>query len=939
MKNIRLTGLLLFVWIGLSSAFSMHAQQEFERLPIDPKVRYGKLDNGLTYYIRHNKQPEQRADFYIAQNVGSMLEEENQRGLAHFLEHMAFNGSKNFPEKGMDRFTESIGMRNGENLNAYTSFDETVYILNNVPVTKEEIIDSCLLMLHDWSGFLSLTDSMIEKERPIIREEWRTGQDAQTRLWEQQLPAMFPDSRYGHRIPIGTLDVINNFKPEELRAYYHKWYRPDLQAVIVVGDIDVDKVEVKIKEMFSDIPKPVNPAPREEFEVSDNEQPLVSIAKDKEASNLILRLFYKHEKLPREMTATAMGLVNDYIQAVSATMINDRLDELTQQAEPPFVYAEAGDGNYMVARTKGAWTAAAIAKEGEIESALSALVEETERVRQHGFTASEYERARLNVLKAYETAYNERDNQKNGTYTREYVNHFTNGGYIPGIETEYMLVDQIAATFPIEEINRYVQGMIGENNIVITLTGPDKEGIIYPTEEELLNTFIQARLKPVEAYQETVSDEPLIPQLPVPGRIVDIKEDPLLGTTVMMLSNGVKVVLKHTEFKKDEIQMTATSPGGSTLFGKEDVDNLKVFNDVIGLGGWGNFSAIELGKKLAGKQVYCSTSLGLDSESVNGSTTPVDMETLFQLIYLSFTAPRADMEAYASFESRMKAQLQNLELNPMVAFSDTVTEALYMDNLRAKRIRIEDFANISYSRILEMYRERFADASDFVFTFVGNIDQEQMRPYLEQYLAALPSLKRTEKGNTGEVPALRKGKYTNHFRMPQETPKVSAIHVYSGKMDYELENIITATMLKQILDLVYNEKIREEEGGTYGVSTSVRISSFPEGETTLQIYFDTAPEKKEMLNEIVRNELNRIAEAGPRTEDYQKTVDNMLKRHEENKQENAYWVNIVDNYYYRGLDAYTNYISILQSITPVKVRDFAKKLLAQGNSIEVVMEP
>lgn len=938
MKCKSLFSILLFFL--LSSTTTLFAQQqELEPLPIDPNLRYGKLANGLTYYIRHNDQPKERADFYIAQNVGSILEEENQRGLAHFLEHMAFNGSKNFPEKGMDRFTESIGMRMGENLNAYTSFDETVYMLRNVPVTQEEVIDSCLLILHDWSGFLDLTDSMIEKERPIIREEWRTGQDAQARLWEQQLPRLFPDSRYGHRLPIGTIDVIDNFRPEELRAYYHKWYRPDLQAVIIVGDIDVDQVENKLKKMFADIPAPVNPAVREEFEVPDTDTPLVSIATDKEASNLILYLFYKHDKMPRELESTLMGLVKDYIQSVSSTMINERFDELTQQADPPFIYAEAGDGDYMVARTKGAWTAAAITKEGEIESTLTTLVKETERLRQYGFTASEYERARMNVLKAYETAYNERNNQRNGSYVQEYVSHFTKGGYIPGIEMEYTLISQIAPNIPVEQINKYVQDMINEDNFVISLTGPDKEGVTYPTEEELLLTFFRARQEPVEPYEETVSDEPLIPQLPAPGKITEITEDPLFEATVLTLENGIRVVLKQTDFKKDEVRMTATSPGGSTRFGSGDVENLKVFNEVIGLGGLGNFSAIELGKKLAGKQVSCATSLGLDNESVNGSSTPADLETLFQLIYLSFTAPRMDEEAYTSFETRLKAQLQNLELNPMVAFSDSLSEAIYRDDLRAKRIRPEDFDRISYPRIMEMYRERFADASDFVFTFIGNIDAETIVPYIAQYLATLPSLKRTEKGNASEVPAIRKGTYSNHFRMKQETPKASVAHVFSGNMPYNLENIITATLLKQILDLVYTEKIREDEGGTYGVRTSLRISSFPEGEAILQIYFDTDPPKRTALNNIVRNELRRISQNGPREEDFRKTVDNMLKRHAENRQENAYWLNVLDNYYYKGLDSYTEYTSILQSITPEKVRAFTRELLDQGNTIEVVMEP
>jgi zinc protease len=394
-------------------------------------------------------------------------------------------------------------------------------------VTREEVTDSCILILHDWSGFLALTDSMIEKERPVIREEWRTGQDAQARLWEQQLPKLFPDSRYGLRLPIGTIDVIDHFRPEELQAYYRKWYRPDLQAIIIVGDIDVDWIENKLKKMFADIPISAHPARREEFEVLDTDIPLVSIATDKEASNLALYLFYKHDQMPYELKPTQTGLVKDYIQSVSSLMINERFNELAQQSNPPFIYAEAGDGDYMIARTKGAWSIAAITKEGEIEPTLTTLVKETERLRQYGFTASEYERARMNVLKAYETGYNERNNQCNGYFVQEYVNHFTKGGYIPGIELEYMLINRIAPNIPVEQVNKYVQDMIDKDDFVISLTGPDKEGIPYPTEEELLLTFFKARQEPVGPYRETVSDESLIPILPTFGKITKITEDPL----------------------------------------------------------------------------------------------------------------------------------------------------------------------------------------------------------------------------------------------------------------------------------------------------------------------------------------------------------------------------------------------------------------------------
>lgn len=928
-----------FALLCLLTVLPSAAQQELQPLPIDPKVRYGRLPNGLTYYLRHNELPKERADFYIAQNVGSILEEDNQRGLAHFLEHMAFNGSKNFPGHGMDDYIERAGMRGGENFNAYTSFDETVYMVMNAPVKQPGVADSCLLILHDWSGFLTLADEEIEKERGVIREEWRSGRDAQTRLWEQQLPKIMPGSRYAHRMPIGDIQVIEQFKPEELRAYYKKWYRPDLQSIIVVGDIDVDQMEERLKQLFADIPAPVNAAERMEEPVPDNREPLVSIATDKESTRTMLYIFYKHDKMPRELRGTVAGLVENYIQSVASTMMGERFDELLQQANPPFVDAGAFEGDFFMARTKGAWTVAAIAQEDALDSTLTTLVRETQRMRQYGFTASEYERARANVLKSYESAYNERDHQQNRSYMREYVDHFTNGGYIPGIETEYTLINQIAPAIPVEQINQYVQQVIADENVVISLTGTDKEGVTYPTEEQLLQTFRQAQQQPVEPYRETVSNEPLVPQLPAPGTIVETHVDERFGATCFTLSNGVRVVVKPTSFKKDQVLMTATSPGGSSLFGEADYANLKVFNSVINLGGWGEFDAIGLNKRLAGKEVSCSPSIGLDNESLNGSAVPADLPTLFELIYLQFTAPRADEAAYASYVSRMKAQLKNRELNPMVAFSDTVTQLVYANHPRTLRLRESDFEQIRYERILEMYRDRFADASDFQFTFVGNVDPDSIRPYLEQYLATLPALHRTEQADLQGVARPIAGERTNRFHHTMETPMASVLNLLSGQLDNTLESRITLQMLKQVLDLVYFEKVREEEGGTYGVQTSASLAHFPEGTTLLQIYFDTEPAKRERMNGIVRTELQRLADEGPRPLDFQKTQDNLLKRHAEQLQENSYWLNLLDTYYYRGFDGLTDYEATVRAVTPDKIQTLAKRLLSQGNWVEVVMEP
>jgi zinc protease len=930
--------LLLCSAVLLANCVCVFAQ-DVQKLPLDPKLRYGKLPNGMTYYIRHNELPKERAEFYIVQNVGSMQEEENQRGLAHFLEHMAFNGTKNFPDatRGISDFTESVGMRMGENLNAYTSFDETVYMLMNAPVTDRKVIDLCLLTLHDWSAFLTLADSSIEKERGIIREEWRTRSDAQMRLWEQQLPKMYPGSRYANRLPIGTIDVINNFKPEELRAYYRKWYRPDLQAVIIVGDVDVDAVEQAIRTAFADIPASTDPARREKDLIPDNDAPLVSIATDKESTQIALSLYYKHDGLPDEMRGTIVDYVTHYFEMIISSVMNERFGEILQKANPPFLYAYAGDGEYMIAKTKNAWTTAALVKSDGIDPALEALVTETNRVRQFGFTASEYDRARTNILKWIESAYNERDNQKNESFANEYVRNFTTGESITGIETEYEILNEIASSIPVSEINRYIARCIGEQNIVISLTGPDGES--YPTEEALLAAFREKQAIAVEGYGEETAGEPLIGQLPAPGDIVETRRDPLFDATIYTLGNGVKVILKETEYRKDQILMRATSPGGSTLFDVDDAGNLHLFNNAADIGGLGNFSATQLLRTLAGKNVSCGVNLRGDAESISGETVPSDIRTLFELVYLFFTAPRTDGEAYASLIERLRGQLENIRLDPMIAFGDTATNAVYQNHPIARRIVPEDLDNAAYDRIMQIYRERFADASDFTFTFVGNINADSMAIMMKQYLATLPALKRTEQGIAERLPQPRKGVYTNHFNRTMTTPKATVFTLYSGLMPYDLDNFVTASILKQILDLVYTEKVREDESGAYHVSTAVNISDFPKGQTMLQISFDTDPAMKDKLTAIVKDELMAIAENGPRAADLSRTRDNMLKRHDEALQENAYWLSAIDNYNFYGFDGHTSYNETLNRITSKQVQNFARTLIDQGNYIEVIMTP
>lgn len=913
---------------------------------MDPAVRHGKLENGLTYYIRHNKMPEQRAEFYIVQNVGSMQEEENQRGLAHFLEHMAFNGTKNFPsKKGIQEYTESIGMRMGENLNAYTGFDETVYMLMDVPVIREGIIDSCLLILHDWSSFLLLDDEAIEKERGVIREEWRTTRTAQSRLWEQQLPKMYPDSKYGYRLPIGDIDVLNNFKGDELRDYYKKWYRPDLQAIVIIGDIDPDQIEGKIEALFSNIPAPNNPTAKEKYPVADNATPFVSIAKDREASHMLLNIYYKHNKIPDQLKGTLADFITYYSQAIISMVMSERFSEMVQKPNPPFIAAYASDGNYFISKTKGAWTSTAVVKPGELMRAMKALVEEMERVKKFGFTEAEYERAKENVLASYESAFKDREKQENSLYAQECIRHFTDMEYMPGIEMEYDLIQEIAPKFPLEGINTYIRNLFDpENNgknLVISLTGPDRAEIAYPTERELLAMYLAAQAEKVEANEEETVSKILIPELPVPGKIVSTQDDPLFGgITLYTLSNGVRVVVKKTEHKADEILMTASSPGGTTLFkDDQDIANLKVINNAIMLGGLGEFNANTLRKALAGKNVQCGAGIRMSSESFNGNASPADLKTLFELIYLQFTSLRIDDEAYASFEERVKAELDNLYNNPMVAFSDSLTAVAYNHNPRNARLKGSDFEKVDYHRMIEMYRERYADASDFVFTFVGNVDTDSIRPLMEQYLATLPTLGRKEKGDEKQVTPFQKGKKTCHFTQKMETPKSTVGLMYTGQMPYNLKNVVTTLLLSQILDLVYMEKVREEESASYSVENMISLYDFPEGRTSLQVYFDTDPEKQDKIIQIVKTELERIAKEGPRVEHLEKSRINITKGRLEMFQRNHYWLNIIDAYYFRNFDGHTEYDAILKNLKADDVKAFTKKLLNQGNLIEVVMSP
>ena len=930
MKKLLLLSLVL---LGMTAM----AQQN-PTLPVDEKVRTGKLENGLTYYIRHNTTPENRADFYIAQKVGSMQEEDNQAGLAHFLEHMAFNGTTNYPEKNMLNYLQDNGIKFGTNINAYTSFDETVYYISDVPTTNQNLLDSVLLVLYDWSSGIALEDQELENERGVIREEWRTRGGAQQRLWDQLLPKMYPGSKYAKRMPIGSIDVINNFKPEEIRAYYHKWYRPDLQGIIIVGDIDVDATEKKVKELFSPIKLDADRATREYFPVPDNEEPIVAVATDKEARNTQIMMFYKHEPIPDAIKNTQAGYIMSYITSAASSMMNQRFSEITQKPDAPFTFAYAYDGDFFVSKTKDAWTVVGGAAEDKIADAIAAMKRETERMRQHGFTAAEYEVARTNILKSFEDSYNNRDKQRNSAYSQEYVRAFTDAEPIPGIEFEHQFMQAVAPNIPVEAINQTISQMLSDKNIVISITGPEKEGLVYPTDTELLAVLDNVKKETIEPYVGVTIDDPLVATPPAAGKIIKEEKDAAFGATVWTLQNGMKVILKKTDFKDDEIRMTGSSVGGYSQYAVQDPINSRMMGGIMTLGGVGNFSATDLPKVLAGKTASARPNIGLTTQGFSGSSSVKDFETMLQLVYLYFTSPRKDTDAYKSFLQRTETQMRNQEAEPMVAFSDSITQALYGNNPMATRLKLNDLKKLDYDRIMEMYKQQFRNPGSFVFTFVGNVDEAKVRPVVEQYLASLPG--QAVKGEFIKVPMeYKKGKSNNVFTREMQNPKASVFNSITGKTDRVMKNWVMMSMLDQILDIVYTEKVREDEGGTYGVGTGGGIMRYPDGQTVLQISFDTDPAKMEHLNKIILQELNNIATNGPRAEDFSKVKEYMNKSYTENQRENGYWLGILDSKYFYGEDTHTEHLKTVNSITPKDIQNFTKQLLDQGNVATVVMMP
>lgn len=938
---MRLRKLLVAV---LASFATLAQAQQMPPIPADPDVRIGKLDNGLTYYIRHNNWPENRADFYIAQKVGAIQEEESQRGLAHFLEHMCFNGTKHFPGNGVIRYCESIGVQFGRDLNAYTAIDQTVYNISNVPTDRQSALDSCLLILSDWSGDLALEPKEIDEERGVIHEEWRLRTSASSRMFERNLPKLYPGSKYGERYPIGLMSVIDNFKYNELSDYYHKWYHPSNQAIVVVGNVDVDYTEKKIKELFGQFKNPDNAAPVVDVQVPDNAEPIVIIDKDKEQQTNEVELMVKHDAYPDSLKQDISYLVYTYAKTAATYMLNQRLGEKALEADCPYVSASCGDGDYIFAKTKGAFSISASPKELSLASAsLQAAYTEALRAAKFGFTPTEYARFQETYKSSLEKDYSNKDKRRNSSLYRDLVDNFLQNEPMPSIDFTYELMNQVVPAIPVEAVNQIMSEFVPANdsNLVVLAFCNEAEGNVYPTEADLLGAVKSARSADITAYVDNVKNEPLITNLPKAGKIKSEKKNETLGYTTLTLSNGATVILKKTDYKKDQVILAGRGLGGTTLYGAKDFANLQAFDDVIGASGLGQFSATELQKALAGK--IANADLQLSNQqyaSVSGTATPKDVETMLQMVYLYFTAIGKDQKSFDNLMNQYEVNLKNRALSPDVALSDSLTATIYGHNPRVAPLTFESLKNISYDRILEIAKERTANAKAWTFEIVGNYDEATIRQLVCQYLGALPTNKSKVEKSAREVNMVD-GVVDNTFKRKQETPKSTSYMIWHNvTMPYNLKNDICCDIAGQILSMEYLDKIREKESAAYSVGAQGGATLGYDNYRMFQIfaYCPMKPEKKDVAIKILNEEVKNLETTCDQSK-FDKCKEYMFKQYGDQINTNGYWLGVISQNHFYGFDAHTDYKKTLESITVQDICNFMKEFNKAGNHITVTMLP
>ena len=925
--------------VALFFACNIYAQQG--KIDNDNTIRKGILPNGMTYYIRHNAQTKGVADFYIAQKVGSILEEKRQRGLAHFLEHMAFNGTKHFPgntlQPGIVAWCESVGIKFGANLNAYTSVDQTVYNISAAPVTREGVIDSCLLILNDWSHELLLTDKEIDKERGVIEEEWRTRRSgmAMQRLSEQAMPVIYAGTKYSDCMPIGNIDIVRTFPYNDLRNYYSKWYRPDLQAIIVVGDINEDKIEEKIKKLFAKIPLPQNPAHRIYYPIGNNEKMILYTATDKEQPTVNFTLYMKRDVTPKQERNTIQNYADDYKTNILRMAINDRLEELSRTKNAPFISASVRSGNFFLASTKDAFELSGVLKEGKALEAIQLLVGEVERARANGITIDELKRGKAEMLSYAENDYNDRSNRRNGEFVEQCVQNFLEETPIIEPEKELEIVRKLDKTVTIDDVNALAKTIITNQNQVVTMFGPDKNTFKMPTNSSIENAILKAQKQHYTPYKtQNTLTERLITKLPKPGSIIS-ERTYKYGYTEFTLSNGLKVYVRPTNFEPDEVNLKLFSLGGKNIYPDSEMPNLTYLMAGATIGGVAQYNDLTLEKMLAGKTATVTPFIDNDTRGMAGTSNVKDTKTLLELVYLYFTQPRKDPQAFKNLMEQQQEFLTNAHVNPMLAYNDTLHKVAYATN-RMESMNKEQLKRVNYNRIMHIYKELFANAANFKLILTGNININKLKPLLCQYIATLPSNNTKETIGTYE-PKLVDGKKTYIFHKKQTTPTAITTIVIKGKMEYNNRNELLMDAIGQLLRIVYTEKVREDKGGTYSVQASGNLQHHPNDEALLRIAFQTDPQKYNDLIPIVYKELEKMATEGPSQQDLDKVKAYELKVYNQVLRMNNYWEYVLYTDLYNGIDVDTDFRYIVENMTCDDIRTTLRNLLNQNNCIEVTM--
>ncbi len=926
----------LFIFIAAFFAVTMAFGQT--PLPNDPAVRTGKLDNGMTYYIRHNEQPAQRAEFYLATDVGAFQEEDHQDGLAHFLEHMCFNGTKNFPGKSLLDWLQSIGAEFGRNINASTGFEQTQYMLNNIPVIRESIIDSCLLVLHDYSHFVTCDPAEIDAERGVILEERRTRRDASWRMFEKSLPYYYGDTPYAKRTLIGGEEQLKTFAYESLTSFYETWCRPDLQAVIVVGDVDVDQVEAKIKSIFADIPAPVNPKEKVLHKIPDNVEPIIGIITDPEATSSSIEVMWKSEPMPKEIMNTDIAFMMDIVKSYIRLIMRERFTDITSKPDAPFLGASFYISN--LCNSCDATMGTVSFKEGDALNAFAAFMTELEKMKRFGFTDGEVQRAKDNIISSYERAVEAAPTRKNAEFVYPLLyNFYKNEPYMEPA-TELQLAQMLCNNINAAVLNQIAAQIITDNNLVVLYNGPEKEGLANPTEQEISAVLAAVKNAEIAANVEESINEPFISG-ELKGAKVKKAKETVYGATEWTLKNGVKVIVLPTQHKQDQVLFNLSFDGGKTLIATEDMpsfeDNIwALFQNNSGIS---KFSGTQVPKMLAGKNLSVTPYIGGTKHGISGSSTPKDLETALQLTYLYFADPRFAEDEYQTGIQQIKAILPNIANNPDFIFQNAMNKILYGGNPRVVELNEETLANADLATIERVYRELFKDAAGATLRIVGNVDPETIKPMIEKYIGSIAKGKKASKVNKANNISIAKGIIDENVAIPMETPKSTVLQVYTAYMPIDTKTEVSLEIAKYVLDMIYTKTIREEEGGTYGVGVAMVGQRTPQERVIIQASFDTNPEQAPKLCELAIKGLKELAENGPDEEKFNMAIENFKKNIPESRISNSYWMSNLSQYYDYGIDYDKEYEEAVNSVTPADVKAVLQAVLAQNNFIEITSAP